>query len=243
MAELKVVIKECGYNQNMQQILLKDQFIFGVTIHEIQEHLLNDIEDDQDLNHCLQEACKIESCIAQHILLGLKSVQYDTIDRDGGRTKKKSKSKDRFKSKSQSGIRDCKYCSANHQWRQCPAYGKTCKACGKKNHFAKKCRSNKGQGQSQGTGSAKKSFKYREVNLDHESSDDNGQIDEITSRIKSMYYNDVHFNSISTWMHIKLNTKSCNGNSMKTHFKVNTGVDDNLLPLGEFFKHFPETNK
>ena len=55
MAGLKVLIKECGYDQNMQNILLKDQFIFGVTVCEIQEHLLNDIEDDHDLNHCLQE--------------------------------------------------------------------------------------------------------------------------------------------------------------------------------------------
>ena len=60
MAELKVLIKECGYDQNMQQILLKDQFIFGVTVHEIQEQLLNEIEDDHDLNHCLQEARKID---------------------------------------------------------------------------------------------------------------------------------------------------------------------------------------
>ena len=34
---LKVLIKECGYEKNMQNILLKDQFIFGVTIREIQE--------------------------------------------------------------------------------------------------------------------------------------------------------------------------------------------------------------
>ena len=68
MAELKVLIKECGYDQNMQNILLKDQFIFGVTVREIQDHLINDIEDDHNLNHCLQEACKIESCIAQRKL-------------------------------------------------------------------------------------------------------------------------------------------------------------------------------
>ena len=65
MAELKVLVKECGYDQNMQNILLKDQFIFGITVHGIQEHLLNDTEDNHDLNHCLQEACKIESHIAQ----------------------------------------------------------------------------------------------------------------------------------------------------------------------------------
>ena len=39
MAELKVLIKECSYEQNMQNILLKDRFIFGVTVREIQEHL------------------------------------------------------------------------------------------------------------------------------------------------------------------------------------------------------------
>ena len=78
--------------------------------------------------------------------------------------------------------------------------------------------------------------------MDQESSDDNGQIDEITSRVKSMYYHDVHFNSVYTRMHINLNTRSSNGNSMKTCFKVDTGADGNLLPKGEFFKHFPEAN-
>ena len=29
---------------------------------------------------------------------------------------------------------------------------------------------------------------------------------------------------------------------MKTHFKVDTGADGNLLPLGEFFKHFLNAN-
>ena len=179
MAELKVLITECGYKENMQNILLKDQFIFGVTVHEIQEHLLNAIGDDHDINQCLQEARKIESCIAQRKWLGHKSEQYNSIgnQRDHGRSKKKSKSKDRFKSRSQSSggiIKDCKYCGSNHQTRQCQVYGKNCRTCSKKNHFAKKCQS--GKGQSQSTGSAKhKSYKYREVNLDQESSDDNGQ--------------------------------------------------------------------
>ena len=104
---------------------------------------------------------------------------------------------------------------------------------------AKKCHS-RGQSQSGSTGS-KTSFKYREVNVDQKSSDD-GQIDEITSKVRSMYYNDIHFNSVNTCMHIKLNTKPCNGNSLKTCFKVDTVADGNLLPLGEFFKHFPNVN-
>ena len=41
MAELKVLIRESWYDDNMQTILLKDQFIFGVTVHEKEEHMLN----------------------------------------------------------------------------------------------------------------------------------------------------------------------------------------------------------
>ena len=129
IAELKVLMV---MKKTCKIYCLKTNIIFGVTVREIQEHLLNDIEDDHDLNHCLQEARKIESCIAQHKLLGLKSVQYDSIgnQRDWGRSKKKSKFKDRPMSRSKSSG------GSNHQYRQCPVYGKTCKSCGKKNHSA-----------------------------------------------------------------------------------------------------------
>ena len=80
MAELKVLIRECGYEDNMKTILLKDQFIFRFTVREIQEHLFNEIGDDHDLNMTLVEARKIESRITQHKLLGLKSVQYDAVN-------------------------------------------------------------------------------------------------------------------------------------------------------------------
>ena len=72
--------------------------------------------DDHDLNQCLMEARKIELRIAQSKVLGLKSVQYDSIGNQRSRPKKKFKPKDkRPQSRSQSGIRDCKYCGTNHQ--------------------------------------------------------------------------------------------------------------------------------
>ena len=37
----------------------------------------------------------------------------------------------------------CKYCGQAHKVRQCPAYGKTCHVCGKKNHFSSCCLQNK----------------------------------------------------------------------------------------------------
>ena len=61
VVEIKVLISECGYEENMQNILLKDQFLFGVMVKEIKEHPLNEIGDDHDINQCLQEARKLNN--------------------------------------------------------------------------------------------------------------------------------------------------------------------------------------
>lgn len=37
-------------------------------------------------------------------------------------------------------IINCKFCNFTHKVRECPAYGKTCNACFKKNHFSSVCR-------------------------------------------------------------------------------------------------------
>ena len=34
-------------------------------------------------------------------------------------------------------IQNCYFCASSHLRRQCPAYGKVCKACNKPNHFAR----------------------------------------------------------------------------------------------------------
>ena len=110
----------------MQNILLKDQFKFGVTVREIQEHLINEIGDDHDINQCLQEARKIESRIAQCKLLGLKSVQYDSIgQRDHGRSKNNQNLKtDLSPDPNPVGVllKTASICGSNHPCRQCPAY-------------------------------------------------------------------------------------------------------------------------
>ena len=80
-----------------------------------------------------------------------------------------------------------------------------------------------------------------EINLDHESSDD-GQTDDITSRVRYMYYNDLHFNSVKhTYAH-QLEYKIMQWKQYENPFQSQKGADGNLLLLGEFFKHFPNAN-
>ena len=65
--------------------MLKDQYIFGLGIKEIQDHLLGEIVTEDSAEKCLLESCKVESKIEQRKLLGIKtSMTYDAIYR--GRT-------------------------------------------------------------------------------------------------------------------------------------------------------------
>ena len=53
MAELRLNIVECKYPNIVQDELLKDQFIFGVCIKEVQDHLLGEITPGGNFDKCL----------------------------------------------------------------------------------------------------------------------------------------------------------------------------------------------
>ena len=116
MAELRLNIIKCKYPNIVQDELLKDQFIFGVCVKEVQDHLLGEITPEDNSDKCLLEACKVESKIEQCKLLGIKtSMTYDAIQSyNNNRGRSKSKSKNHGWAQSQSSIRNCKYCGKSH---------------------------------------------------------------------------------------------------------------------------------
>ena len=147
MAELHLNIVECKYPNMVQDELLKDQFIFGVCIKEGQDHLLGEITPEDNSDKCLLEARKVESKIEQCKLLGIKTcMTYDAIhsNNNNNRGRSKSKGKNQGCSQSQSTIRNCKYCGKSHDSGSCPAFGKECSNCGKKNYFKAVCKSGSG---------------------------------------------------------------------------------------------------
>ena len=82
------------------------------------------------LNH-IYEARKIESKLEQRKMLGIVKPE-NLVDVNAVKKKKV-----RFH-------KDCDYCGRSHDKGDCPAFGKTCNRCGRKNHFAKKCKQNDG---------------------------------------------------------------------------------------------------
>lgn len=62
---------------------------------------------------------------------------HNTQNRSNGNSSSNANAKD----KSEKMISNCKYCGLSHKVRECPAYGKNCNSCLRKNHFSTVCRS------------------------------------------------------------------------------------------------------
>ena len=242
MSELRLSIVECRYPEIVQDELLKDQFTFGLMIKEIQDHLLGEILAEDTLEKCLLESRKIESKIEQRKLLAIKAaVSYDSIQTNRSRGKFRSKSQGR--GRSASSIRNCKYCGKFHNRGNCLAYGKKCQKCGKDKHFKAVCRSGGSDKRDQSRDHSRqrpkkgKNKKFHEVNESGE-----GVMDDLTEQVQSLFYNDIHFNSVNSKMHTTLHCTTPDGWSSDQTFKVDTGADGNLMPISMFSKLFPKVS-
>ena len=85
----------------------------------------------------------------------------------------------------------CKYCGDNHKPRECPAFGTNCSNCGKKNHFAKVCRSKKSESP-QKPGHGKSRAKLHEIHREDDGSSDES-IYSLTSGRRSQYFTRLKF--------------------------------------------------
>ena len=125
MSDLRLAIVECHYPNIVQDELLKDQFIFGLAIKEVQDHLLGKIVAEDSSEKCLLESRKRESKIEKRKLSVIKTAMtYDVVQTHRGRNKFRSKSQGR--GRSLSSIRNCKYCGKSHNRGNCPTFGKKC---------------------------------------------------------------------------------------------------------------------
>ena len=69
VTDLRLMIPECNYHKAALDNLLKDQFIFGITVKEIQDSLLSKLASDNIIGKCLLESRKIKSQIKESYLV------------------------------------------------------------------------------------------------------------------------------------------------------------------------------
>ena len=132
MSGLRLALPECKYRNNADG-LLKDQFIFGIYNKEIQDHLLGEIKETDNSVRALYEARKVESKLAQRKMLGIANPNLISVD--------ELKKSTTFNKRKDNHRIECDKCGCSHGKRDCPAYGKECHKCGRKNHFSKMCKS------------------------------------------------------------------------------------------------------
>ena len=94
LTNLRLGIPECNNHKDTVDDIFKDQFIFGLTVKEIQDTVLRKIESDNTIGKCLLKVTKVESQIEQRKILGIKTgMSYDAIGQYGGNKRYQSKSK------------------------------------------------------------------------------------------------------------------------------------------------------
>ncbi|XP_025263219.1 uncharacterized protein K02A2.6-like, partial [Camponotus floridanus] len=155
MTALKNISLTCELRE-LRDSLVKDAFISGIRDKKIQEKLLNTI--DIDINRALQ-ICRTHVTVAGQVQniktlddkeeasLAIKQeanieVLKKSKGRDTGETRIDMKNKSRGNINQQKKI-ECKYCGYKHWYGRCPAFGKECSKCNKRNHFAKVCQAEK----------------------------------------------------------------------------------------------------
>ena len=172
---------EFRYPDIVQDELLKDQFIFGLVVKEIQDHLLGEIVAEDTSEKCLLESRRIESKIEQRKLLGIKQLFHMTlykpieVEVNLGVEAEAELSHLVF-------VHNCKYCGKSHSRGNCPAYGKKCQKCGKDNHFKSVCKSGSHTGRDHSKPRGKKGKKkFHEVNESGE-----GVMDDLAEQVQSV---------------------------------------------------------
>ena len=133
VAELKTLAKTCNFCDCLRDSLIRDRIVLGIKNEETTKKLLR--IRDLTLNKCI-DVCRSEEITSMQ----MKSLSepVDGVNKVKSRKTKSDKTSD---GNAQSNKISCKFCGYEHPLvkKKCPAWGKTCKRCKEKNHFAKKC--------------------------------------------------------------------------------------------------------
>ena len=131
LTELRKFAATCQFG-TFEDEMLRDRIVTGLRDHGHRERVL------RETTLTLQKA--IDICRTNEMAANqrLKMKQTDTVHLVHGNETRAHHADPR---KNPRKIKNCKYCVHSHAAGKCPAFGKTCTKCNKKNHLAKVCRS------------------------------------------------------------------------------------------------------
>ena len=130
---LRKLAKTCNYG-SLTDSLIRDRMVVGINDNSARKKLLQ--TSKLTLGQCI-DICRSSQTSARQLKeMNQEDVSFLKDDRNKTGDKKKPKGPE--KSQNESLERKCKFCSRYHPFnkKNCPAWGTSCKNCGKLNHFA-----------------------------------------------------------------------------------------------------------
>ena len=133
-AALRCMAATCNFG-SLQDELIRDRIVCGISNIKVQQKLLQ--EPKLTLNRCINIARSAETTTAQ---LKVITRQTEAASTEVHAVGKLQRTHNQHVTR-RTTISDCKYCGGTHGWKKeyCPAFGKMCHHCGKRNHFAALC--------------------------------------------------------------------------------------------------------
>ena len=209
VAELRKLAKSCNY-RDLEESLIRDRVVLGVPDVSVRKRLLQ--EQDLDLTKAVAVVKAHEATQKQ-----MRSIDNDhTSDVHAVRVHKRhsvvtNQTTAPVPGRDNGKPRECKFCGRLHPFKKesCPAWGKACQACGRRNHFATKCR-------------------YAEVRLaDHNALSDN---DEQVNQRQTESTLTLEIGALTARDSGKLFAHLLLGGDHLQQFQLDTGATANIIP-------------
>ena len=127
---LRTLAKTCNFGA-LEDSLIRDRIVIGVKDNQARKKLLQ--VSKLTLKDCIDICRSYETTSLQ-----LKEINQEEVHALQSSTEGTTGSSKEIR---------CKFCTKTHVWNKlkCPAWGKTCKSCGKQNHFAAACKAQTAQ--------------------------------------------------------------------------------------------------
>lgn len=140
IAKLRKLADTCDFG-TLRDDLIRDKLVIGTRDTSAQARMLR--EPKLTLTQAIDMCRSNEQTLAQiKKIAGDDQHTVNYASRDGRQSQRGSKQPNvpEYTRQKSSHANTCHYCGTVHGKANCPAYGVICKACGKRNHFARVCK-------------------------------------------------------------------------------------------------------
>ena len=145
--DVKSLSKRCKFQGITEDEIIRDRLINGMKSESLRKTMMlkEKLTSDELIKMCKTEDMTVNQC--RRLANNSENVNQMKVKYQG---KQSTKIRDQDKThyeRNDKVLKKCRYCGKEHAWdkNKCPAYGKICSNCGKKNHYKIMCKADKNE--------------------------------------------------------------------------------------------------